>query len=178
MVEPAGSGHFDVFEPGHSLSAAVSSPKHEQRQNMSTVLSLAACVAGIATLSVLIRAYLGARALSAAVSALNELNDEVVCAAWGGEKRYSTRMPARDAFEREKNAGQDILTLLHERLQPLQKAGLLQKLSKSFRQQCLAIELRARKAKTDLQDEAFWAQFPPGSAAAESRFKNEPQDIE
>lgn len=125
--------------------------------------------------------YLTVRAGRRASDGLANLRSEIRSANLGTDARYATALPGREQCVRELESCEDMAPLWAARLKELERAPLLSKLRKSWRTACNAIAFRTNLAAKGLQDAAFWAQFPPGSRAAESRFNNanaeDPDDL-
>jgi hypothetical protein len=116
--------------------------------------------------------FLSSRAKRAACNGLMELECEIQQAQLGLQARYSTAMPGREQYERELQACEDLAPEWRAKYEQLDQLPLLSKLTKRFRKDCKEIAFRTNLATKGLRDAAFWAQFPPGSPAAESRFKD------
>lgn len=136
---------------------------------MYTVLTLVAVV-GVSYL--LMRVYGIRSTLRNLQNALMELQGEVDAANHIRERRYRSVMYRTDLLEDEKHTTTRKCAEWHEALATLESAPLRDKFGKAWKQRCDLIAVRAHERAEDLQSEAFWAQFPPGSRAAESRHGN------
>ncbi len=139
---------------------------------MTSVFIALAVVGTFGVLYLAANALFTKSALSHASQRLEHFREEVTASRRGSLTRYSTRMPDRERFEDERFASVGILKMVDAQYQELCNASFRTKLTSAFRAKCLAVALRAEKARKDLEDEAFWAQFKPGTMGAESRYKN------
>ena len=122
-----------------------------------------------------LRLCLAVKAISGARTSLQQLADELHAAHFQGAERYSQPLPGRAEFEEERYAVDGALTHLEDQLKKLLDEPLSTRLRLNWVARCRSIAARARNEVQALQDEAFWAQFPRGSDALESRYE---RDIE
>ncbi len=145
---------------------------------MHLLLVLFGLVAVLVALRVLVVMVISAQAMTRARQALAELGNELGAAYRGGYERYRTPMPAGEDFQVERDVCDELYKLLSKQLNELSEAPLLKKLSPGWSDSCAQIAGRARRKVESLQSEAFWAQFPAGSDAARSRFRDDGDERE
>ena len=131
------------------------------------------CFVG-ASCYVLARLVLATRALDRARNALDLLQEELHASHNGGADKYRVPLEAPDDFELERDVSGDTFKRLEQEYVALANEPLSAKLKSSWVSRCDNLARRARKKVEALQTEVFWAQFAPGSEAAESRFREDP----
>jgi hypothetical protein len=107
--------------------------------------------------------------------AICDLHEELRAVRRGSLTRYNTPMPAKQGFDDERWCSEQLMPNLLQAQTKLHAASFRTKLTRAWRLECRGLMFKARMKIRSLEEEAFWAQFPPGSVAAESRYNGEPE---
>jgi len=145
---------------------------------MQQVLLLAAGLVAIgAPTYFLLRLILAARAIKLARTAMEELEAELHAASTGGARKYEVPLPNREEFDLERSVCADLLPYFEKNLMALANEPLGTMLTRAWVARCNEFARKARKMVRRLQEEAFWAQMPPGTEMSECRFRKD-EDLE
>lgn len=116
---------------------------------------------------------MASRALGRARDGLSLLEEELDAAHNQRAERYRVRLPSRVDYELERDVSDETFRRLENELRALENVPRLARLKSTWRAECDKLAHRARSKVRALQSEVFWAQFPTGSEAAESRFRKD-----